>query len=175
MKAIFLDRDGTITVGTPTIERVDSIDNVKLLPNTLDALSILAKLDYKVFIVTNQMSLAEGRINEDQFIEINNIIIELIAPTGIEIIKTYYCPHGEEDNCEFKKPKPKLLFDASREYGINLSESWMIGDRPSDVITGINAGTRSILVKTGDPLVESGQATYTAPSLLEAAQYICRN
>ena len=64
MKAVFLDRDGTITVGTPTIERVDSLDKAELLPGTLEALKQLAELDYKVFIVTNQMSLFEGRIDE---------------------------------------------------------------------------------------------------------------
>ena len=172
MKAVFLDRDGTITVGTPTYERVDSISKVELLPNTLEALKLLVTLDYGVFFVTNQAGLAEGLITLDQFNEINNKVLELIAPSGITILKTYLCPHGDGATCDCRKPKPKLLQDAAKEFGVDLAESWMIGDRLSDVMTGVNAGTNSILVKTGVPTVESDEAVFTAPSLLEAVQYI---
>jgi D-glycero-D-manno-heptose 1,7-bisphosphate phosphatase len=172
MKAVFLDRDGTISVGVPVYERVSSLDKVQLLPNTLEALKLLATLDYGVFIITNQAGLAEKLITMEQFEEINNKVLELIAPSGLTILKTYLCPHGENDNCECRKPKPKLLLDAAKEFDVDLAQSWMIGDRPSDVMTGINAGTKTILVKTGVPTVESEEATFTAPSLLEAVQYI---
>ncbi|OGG44642.1 hypothetical protein A2841_00760 [Candidatus Kaiserbacteria bacterium RIFCSPHIGHO2_01_FULL_48_10] len=172
MRAIFLDRDGTVNVGVPTYERVSSFDKVQLLPNTLEAMKMLASLDYGIFFVTNQLGIAEKLITVEQFDEIDNKIRELVAPSGVKILKTYLCPHGEEENCVCRKPKPKLLLDAAREYGIDLAKSWMIGDRPSDVMTGINAGTKTILVKTGVSTVESKEATFTAPSLLEAAQYI---
>ena len=99
----------------------------------------------------------------------------MIAPSGINILKSYVCPHGEADNCECRKPKPKLLLDAAREYDVDLASSWMVGDRPSDVMTGVNAGTKSILVKTGVPTVECDQAIATVPSLLEAVQYIAEH
>jgi D-glycero-D-manno-heptose 1,7-bisphosphate phosphatase len=175
MKAVFLDRDGTITLGTPTIERVDSIDKVQLLPNSMEALRQLAKLEYGVFFVTNQFSLAEKRITLEQFHEINNHILELIAPSGIKILKTYFCPHGDADNCTCQKPKPGMLLDAAKEFNVDLRHSWMIGDRPSDVMTGVHAGTKTILVKTGVPTVEAEEATFTAPSLLEAVQYIAQH
>jgi D-glycero-D-manno-heptose 1,7-bisphosphate phosphatase len=172
MKAVFLDRDGTINIGVPTYERVDSLEKVALLPNVLEALELLASLDYDVFFVTNQAGLAEGLISQKKFDEINNRVLELIAPSGVEVIKTYVCPHGEKDNCACRKPKPKLLLDAAKEYDIDLASSWMIGDRDSDVMTGINAGTKAILVKTGVPSVVSEQATTTVLSLLEAIEYI---
>jgi len=172
MRAVFLDRDGTVTVGTPTYERVDSLDKVRLLPNTLAALKQLARLDYGAFFITNQAGIAEGRITQTEFNEINNKVLALVAPSGIKILRTYLCPHSERDNCACRKPKPKLLLDAAKDYNINLGSSWMVGDRPSDIMTGVNAGVRSILVKTGVPTVESDQAVYTAPSLLEAVQYI---
>lgn len=172
MKAVFLDRDGTITVGTPLIERVDSPDKARLLPGTLEALELLAKLDYGVFIVTNQMSLFENLITEERFHEINNIILSMLKPSGIKIIKTYFCPHGPESGCTCYKPKPGMLLEAAKEYDIDMAQSWMIGDRPTDVTAGINAGTKTILVKTGVPTVESAEATYIAPSLIEAVQYI---
>jgi len=175
MKAVFLDRDGTVNVGVPTYERVNSIDKVQLLPNTLEALRQLAKLDYLVFFVTNQAGLAEGLITRVQFDEINKKVLELISSTGVRVLGTYVCPHGEGDDCDCRKPKPELLLDAAKEHGVELQDSWMVGDRPSDVMTGINAGTRAILVKTGVPTVESEQATYIAPSLLEAVQYIAEH
>jgi D-glycero-D-manno-heptose 1,7-bisphosphate phosphatase len=172
MKAVFLDRDGTITVGTPTYERVDSLDKAKLLPNVLEALKLLAQLNYVVFIVTNQMSLFEKRLTVEQFHGINNKILGMIAPSGIKITKTYFCPHGPDEGCKCYKPAPGMLLDAAREYDIDLSKSWMVGDRPSDVMTGVNAGTKTILVKTGVPTVESPEATAIFPSLLEAVQFI---
>lgn len=172
MKAVFLDRDGTINTGTPVHERVDSVDKVTLLPNTLEALRILAGLDYGVFLVTNQAGLAEGLMTQEQFDQINAKVLELIVPSGVTVLKTYVCPHGENDACDCRKPKPKLLLDAANEYHVDLRESWMIGDRPSDVLTGVNAGTKTILVKTGVPTVDAPQATYVAPTLLEAIEYI---
>jgi D-glycero-D-manno-heptose 1,7-bisphosphate phosphatase len=172
MKAVFLDRDGTVTVGTPTYERVDSLEKVELLPNSIAALRLLASLDYGAFIVTNQAGLSEGLITQAEFDAINNKVLSLIAPSGIKILKTYLCPHTEQDNCECRKPKPKLLFDAAKEYDVDLKDSWIIGDRPSDVMTGVHAGTRSILVRTGVPTVTSDAATAIVPSLLEAVRYI---
>lgn len=170
--AVFLDRDGTVTVGVPTYERVDSLAKVKLLPNSVEALSLLASLDYLVFFVTNQAGLAEGLITWNEFNKINDKVTELVAPSGITILKTYVCPHSEYDNCECRKPKPKLLLDAAHEYDIDLANSWMIGDRPSDVMAGVNAGTKAILVKSGVPTVICDQAAATLPSLFEAVQYI---
>ena len=171
MKAVFLDRDGTINVGIPRIKRVDSPDKVELLPKVIEALTLLEKLDYEVFFVTNQAGMAEGLITRADFDIINQKTLELIAPSNIKITETYICPHGEEDNCDCKKPKPGMLLDAAKKYGIDLANSWMVGDRLTDIETGINAGTKTILVLSGEP-VESPEATYTAPDLLDAIQYI---
>ena len=171
MKAIFLDRDGTINAGIPYHERVDSIDKVELLPNVVEGLKTLAGLNYKFFFVTNQAGLAEGLISQDQFEDINNEVLRQIKPSGIRIIETYVCPHGEVSNCECRKPKPKLLKDAAAKYGIDLGASWTIGDRLTDIQTGINAGTKTILVQTGT-VKDALEADFVAKDLLEAARYI---
>ncbi len=171
MNAVFLDRDGTINIGIPRISRVDSPEKVELLPTVIEALSLLATLDYKVFLVTNQAGIAEGKITVEEFEKINERTLELIRPSGIDITETYYCPHGEQDACECKKPKPKMLFDAAQKYDLDLENSFMIGDRISDIDTGINAGTKTILVLSGE-IVEAPQATYTASNLLKAIQFI---
>ena len=173
MRAVFLDRDGTVTVGVPKYERVDSVDKVELLPKVLKGLKVLAGLDYEIFFVTNQSGIGEGIISVADF-EINNKVLELIAPSGIKIIETYFCPHAGEGECDCRKPKPKMLLDAARKYDINLSQSYMVGDRLTDVETGINAGTKTIFVQTGAETVAPG-ATYTAKDLLEATRYIAEH
>ncbi len=172
MKAVFLDRDGTINVGIPVYERVDSVDKLKLLPGVIEALRKLANLDYAVFFITNQAGISEGLISMSDFEEINGKLVEMIAQSGIKITKTYVCPHGEGDTCECRKPKPKMLVDAAKNYDIDLASSWMVGDRSTDIETGVNAGTRTILVQTGNVKVKSGKATHTAPDLLDAVDYI---
>jgi histidinol-phosphate phosphatase family protein len=138
----------------------------------LEALQLLATLDYGVFLVTNQAGIAEGLITMEQFNAINNRLLELLEPTGIQIRKTYVCPHGEGAVCDCRKPKPGMLQEAAREFDIDLAASWMLGDRATDVETGINAGTRTILVLSGAPDATAPAATYTAPNLLDAVRYI---
>jgi D-glycero-D-manno-heptose 1,7-bisphosphate phosphatase len=171
MRAIFFDRDGTVSVGVPTYERVDSLDKAMLLPTTLDGLKKFAKLDFLFFFVTNQAGLAEGLINNENFNAINDKILGLISPSGIKVQETYVCPHGENDHCDCRKPSPKLLLQAAEKYNIELSKSWMIGDRSTDIQTGINAGTKTILVQTGTVMADP-EATFVATDLLEAATYI---
>lgn len=172
MKAVFLDRDGTVIVDPPDL-RVDSIAKMHLFPDVFKAMKRLAGLDYKVIIVTNQAGIAEGRLTEEDFHRLNDIVIELLAPTGVKILKTYFCPHAENGDCDCRKPKPKLLFDAAEEFGINdMAGSYSIGDRESDIQAGIEAGTKTILVKTGNHPVETTKAGYVAADILEAVEYI---
>ena len=171
MRAIFLDRDGTINAGVPKYERVDSVDKVELLHNSVQGLGLLARLNYINFFVTNQAGLAEGLISQADFDAINNEVLRQVAPSGIQITETYVCPHGEGSECDCRKPKPGLLLRAAAQYDIDLPNSWMIGDRLTDIQTGINAGTKTILVQTG-AIMEAPEATFVAVDLLEAAQYI---
>jgi D-glycero-D-manno-heptose 1,7-bisphosphate phosphatase len=171
MKAIFLDRDGTVNIGVPKYERVDSIDKVQLLPNAIEGLTLLASLDYKIFFVTNQAGFSEGLITWDDFHAINGKVLELIKSSGVEIQETLVCPHGENEVCECRKPKPKLLQDAAGKYNLELAQSWMIGDRLSDIQTGLNAGTKTILVRTG-AINDAPLAKYVAQDLFDAARFI---
>lgn len=173
MKAVFLDRDGTINVGVPKYERVDSINKVSLLPNTIEGLKLLANLDYIYFFISNQAGIAEGLISQDEFEAINSEVLRKIAPSGIQIKETYVCPHTEDGTCNCRKPKPGLLLQAAEKYNVDLSSSWMVGDRLTDIQTGINAGTRTILVQTGAAM-DAPDATFVATDMLEAAKFIAR-
>jgi D-glycero-D-manno-heptose 1,7-bisphosphate phosphatase len=172
MKAVFLDRDGTLVVDPPDL-RVDSIDKLQLLPTTLAALTKLANLKWGgVFIVSNQAGIGEGRITFDEFQAIEDAFMAMIAATGIEILKTYVCPHKPADNCVCRKPKPFMLNQAAEEFDIDLAQSYMIGDNESDIMAGVHAGTKTILVQTGNEPVVSKEATVTVPTILEAVEYI---
>lgn len=171
MKAVFLDRDGTLIVDPPDL-RVDSIEKIELIPETLEALKELAKLDFMVFIITNQAGIAEGRMTKQQFEVINAKILERLSPSGVKIVQTYACPHSQEDHCVCRKPQPTMLQWAAEDFAIDLAASWMVGDRQTDVMAGKNAGTRTILVLTGNTQGESAEADFTAPTILEAIEYI---
>jgi D-glycero-D-manno-heptose 1,7-bisphosphate phosphatase len=171
MRAIFLDRDGTLILDPPDF-RVDSIVDVHVFPEALKAFKLLAALDYAVIEITNQAGIAEGRITQAEFEQINGMVLDVLESTGIKVLKTYMCPHNPEDNCACRKPKPTMILQAAKDYEIDLAQSWMIGDRESDIMAGVNAGTKTILVQTGNVPVVSSQTTYTARSILEAVQYI---
>lgn len=171
MNIVFLDRDGTLIVD-PEDERVDREDKIKLFPDSIDALKYLSESGFVVILITNQASIAEGRINFQDFDRINNKMLEMLAPSGVKILKTFMCPHSPEDNCECRKPKPTMLLEAAREFGIDLARTYMVGDRKSDIFAGANAGTKTILVKTANVPVDVNEATYTAPNLLDAVKYI---
>lgn len=171
MNIVFLDRDGTLIVD-PEDERVDREDKIKLFPDSIEALKYLSECGFAVILITNQASIAEGRINFQDFDKINSKVLEMLSQSGVKILKTYMCPHSPEDNCKCRKPKPTMLLEAGREFGIDLARTYMVGDRRSDVFAGINAGTKTILVKTANVPVDVNEATYTAPNLLDAVKYI---
>ena len=168
MNIVFLDRDGTVIVD-PEDERV------ALFPDAIEALAYGREHDFAVVMVTNQAAIAEGKINEQDFMRINNIVLDMLAPSGVTILKTYMCPHGPNDGCECRKPKPTMLLEAAKEFDIDLTQVYMVGDRQSDILSGINAGTKTVLVKTANVPVEVSEATYTAPNLLDAVKYIVKN
>lgn len=170
-KVVFLDRDGTL-IFEPPGERLTRAEDAKLFPDTLEALQLLKNNGFKVIIITNQVGIAEGVINEDKFQELNNGVLAMLSPSGVDVLATYFCPHVPSDNCACRKPKPKMILEAGEKFNVDLSKTYMVGDRPADIGAGISAGTKTILIKTGLQPVSSDDATFTAQNLLEAAKYI---
>lgn len=171
MRAIFIDRDGTLNLEPPE-EVVASPTDVTLHSNVVEGLKIIAGLDYKIFILTNQIGIARKRITTDQFWAVNQKVIELIAPSGVEISKTYFCPHEPADNCECRIPKTGMIKQLLADYpDLDLSNSWVIGDRLSDVGLARAIGSRMILVDMADKYTDE-TTEYVARDLLDAAQII---
>lgn len=170
MKVILLDRDGTV-IRDPEDERVDKEEKIQLFPDSIEAFKYLHEHGYSIIFITNQAGIAEGRINREEFGRINARVLELLSPSGVEVLKTYFCPHVPEDACDCRKPSPKMLNDALQDFGIVPAEVYMVGDRVSDIDAGIAAGTKTILVETANIPQSAPQATYTAPNLLDAVRY----
>ncbi len=146
-RAVFLDRDGTITEdGT---NHVGDIEKVVLIPGAARALRQLQDAGYRLFVITNQSGVGRGYFTRESVEAIHAHLDEYFGNAGVHFDRYYICPHHPEDNCDCRKPKPKFLLDAAREYGLDLSRCFLIGDRPSDIQAGINAGTKTILVLTG--------------------------
>lgn len=143
--AIFLDRDGTIIEDTGYIKHPGEII---FPPRSFEALSLLQE-GYLLFVITNQSGIAKGFTTEDEVAEVNRYLIEVLKDKGIFIQALYYCPHSSEDNCACKKPKPYFILKAADQFNLDLSKSFIIGDHPSDVYCGINAGVRPVFVMTG--------------------------
>ncbi|MFX0041769.1 MAG: D-glycero-alpha-D-manno-heptose-1,7-bisphosphate 7-phosphatase [Candidatus Hodarchaeota archaeon] len=144
-KAIFLDRDGTI------IEDKDyayKIEDLELLPGVIEGLKLLQK-EFIFFIITNQSGIGRGYYTVEDFHIFNNHLIKELKKYSIKIEKTYYCPHLKEANCECRKPKTKFIDTIVSDYNIDIEESWMIGDHPSDVLCGINARCKTVFLLTG--------------------------
>ena len=171
MKIVLMDRDGTLIV-PPEDRRVDSPEKVKLFPDTLEAMKLLANNGYKIIVVTNQSGISEGRFTFEEYSKINQHFIDLLAPSGIEILKVCTCPHRRADNCDCRKPKPTMILGAAKEFGFDPKDCFMVGDRQDDIDIAKNSGAKSILVKTGDFPVDGADADHAAENLLEAARFI---
>lgn len=144
-KAIFLDRDGTIIKDNGFIKK---INQVRLYSYTIEALSLAQKY-FKLFIITNQPGISKGYITLDEVTRVNNYILEILKEKGIMIEQVYLCPHSKEDRCSCRKPNTYFVDIASREYNLDLKNSFVIGDHPSDIQLAQNAGMQGIYVLTG--------------------------
>lgn len=130
-KIVFLDRDGTISK-----EYLDDewkyIDTPELLNNTIEGLKKIKDLGYKMIILTNQNLIADGIITYKQYEDYNNKLINYLKENDIDILKTYCCPHNNMDNCNCKKPKTGMIDMCLKEFEIDLSNSFYVGDSYSD-------------------------------------------
>lgn len=175
-RAVFLDRDGTIMEDSIC---VGEVEHVVLIPRATQALKRLQDAGYKIFIITNQSGVGRGYFTREAVESIHAHLNEQFGRAGVQFDRYYVCPHHPEDNCDCRKPKPKFLLDAAREYGLDLSRCFMIGDRASDLQAGVNAGARSVLVLTGagrETLAnQEAQPDHVANDIAEAAAWILRH
>ena len=184
-RAVFLDRDGTINRKNGLIFRDDQFE---LEACAAEAIKAINHSGYLAVVVTNQPVVARGLCGIRDVENIHRKMETLLGKEGAFLDAVYFCPHHPdkgypEENpaykipCDCRKPGIKMLQDAAEQFNINLSQSWMIGDGTSDIQTGINAGTHTALVRTGD-CGKDGKYNVTsdlvADDLLEAVREIIR-
>ncbi len=172
MRAVFLDRDGTINVDHGYVYRISDFEFTK---GAIEGLKEMQDAGLTLFIITDQSGIGRGYYTHEDFRKITSHLVAELEKNGIRIKKTYYCPHSPEDNCECRKPNTKMLLDAKNEYGIELEKSYVIGDKESDILAGKRAGCKTILVLTGqtrDPDECRTKPDFVAKDLIEAAGII---
>jgi len=143
-RALFLDRDGTVIVDRGYMK---DPNQVELLPGASDALRKLAREGWKLIIVGNQSGVGRGLITKEEMDAVQAKFLRLMKSNGIEITASYFCIHAPEDNCECRKPATLSVEKAARDHAISAEQSWMIGDRESDILCGRNAGCSTIWLR----------------------------
>lgn len=172
-KAIFLDRDGTL------IEEVDflsTVEETELFPYTIEALQLLKDAGFLFFITTNQSGIARGYFDANAVNAIHAKIQNELNVEGLQIESFHFCPHMPDAGCKCRKPNTGMIEQACENIEIDLSESWMVGDKILDIGMGFNAGTKTALVKTGYGTKHSNELKrepdIIAENLLEVAKKV---
>lgn len=142
---ILLDRDGVINEDRP--KSVVAESDFVLLPQVAEAIAELNRKGYRVLLITNQACVGRGELSAKALERIHGSMLRDIRAAGGEIERIYVCPHTDEDNCDCRKPRPGLLIRAHRDFGFELSRTWMIGDSDRDVAAARSAGARPAMVR----------------------------
>lgn len=183
--AVFLDRDGVVNEDRAYVYRADQL---VIFPDVADSLRELEKRGYLRIVVTNQSGVARGMFGMPEVFALHRLIATQLADAGASIDAFYVCPHLAEGivpefarACECRKPKPGLVLEAAREFGIDLQKSFMVGDRDSDVQCAVAAGVTPILI-TREPAAarrslsegraQASEGGKTAKSLKDALKFI---
>lgn len=143
-KAVFFDRDDTLIIDSDYMHK---IEDFKLYDDTISALKTILQKGYKLFIITNQSGIGRGYFNLDQMHEFNNHMLCVFKESGIDFEALAFCPHAPEDNCDCRKPHPKLINELVTSHNINPAQSFMIGDKLSDANAGKNAKMTGVLLR----------------------------
>ena len=173
-RAIFLDRDGTLTE-----ERVylSEPEGVVLLPGAAAALSDLRDGGFSLVVVTNQSGIARGLYSENQYHAVAKRLDEVLAEAGSPVDATLYCPHHPDFGpaCECRKPATGMYRRAAAELRLSLADSYYVGDKVTDVTPALELGGIGMLVRTGYGADEATRApadTRVVKDLSEAARLI---
>jgi D-glycero-D-manno-heptose 1,7-bisphosphate phosphatase len=174
MKTVFLDRDGIINKDCK--DYVKNWEEFSFLPGSKEAIAMLSKSGFNIFVVTNQSGIGRGVYSESDLHCIHEKMSKELEKSGGRIDKIYFCAHVPEDACKCRKPGTGMLKEASLEHGIDLKKSFMIGDKATDICAGKSAGCRTILVRTAiSENYEGPQPDFCAGSLLEAVKIVLEN
>ncbi len=163
-RAVFFDRDGTLNVEKNYLYLREDWE---WLPGAIEAIRSANELGFEVVVVTNQAGIARGLYSENDLARLHSWVSADLAKFGARVDAYYYCPHHPDFTgpCECRKPQPGLLRQAAKERGIDLSNSYLVGDKFSDVQAALAAGCLPILVASGYGEVARSELTSQVPYL----------
>jgi D-glycero-D-manno-heptose 1,7-bisphosphate phosphatase len=174
--AVFMDRDGTLS---HEVGYVNHPSRFRLYPWTADAVRAINRAGWLAVVVTNQAGIARGYFPPSVLEEVQSSLVEQVAAGGARFDAVYACLHHPtvgrppyRADCDCRKPRPGLLRRAEAELGADLSRSWVVGDRHSDLLLAWNVGARGAIVKTGYGL---GELTHLAPSWSRQPDLVAEN
>jgi len=165
-KAVFLDRDGIINVDTGYVHEIEGFT---FQEGVFSVLKHLQSLGYLLIVVTNQSGIARGYYTQEDYQALTMHMVETLAQNGIGLSGVYHCPHAPDDGCACRKPKAGMLKTAQKEFNIVMRESWMIGDKDSDMLAGKNAGIKNRILVADE---KSKHAHYHVKEVLDIAKII---
>ncbi|MBI1871464.1 MAG: HAD-IIIA family hydrolase [Chlamydiae bacterium] len=179
IKAVFLDRDGTLN---EDVGYVSKPENFKLISGIKPPLLLLRQMGFKLYVVTNQSGIGRGMITPENLNLIHEKMLEEFSQDGIDIDDVSFCPHRPEEKCLCRKPQAKMIKDLAKKHHIELNNSYVIGDKISDVLTGKNAQCKTILLLSENEGVnldedddEWPSPDYVADDLSGAAEWILKD
>lgn len=168
-KALFLDRDGIINIDHGYVCKQEGFE---FSDGIFELVKHFSDAGYLIFVVTNQSGIGRGYYTEEDFVKLSSWMIRVFQDHGIEISQVYHCPHLPDAGCRCRKPAPGMIEDAAKAYDIDLSASWMIGDKQSDIDLAHNAGIgRSIAIGQGD----IKNATFSFDSVAQCSKHLPSN
>lgn len=154
IQAVFLDKDGTLIEDVPY--NVDP-ERIQMTRGALEGLYLLYTAGYQLIVITNQSGVARGYFPESALVVVEERVRQMLSEVGVQLAGFYYCPHHPDGvvvnyaiACSCRKPEPGLLIRAATDYGIDLTQSWFIGDILNDVEAGCRAGCKTILIDNGN-------------------------
>lgn len=175
---VFIDRDGTLNVEKNYLHRYEDWE---WIPGSVDMLRQLRDAGFLTIVVSNQAGVARGYYDEAAIKRLHTRVDKDLRTAGSGIDAYYYCPHhpeyGEVRDCDCRKPAPGMLLQAQRQWNVALEDSWMVGDKLSDIEAGLAAGVRCILVLTGYGQAERDRCpsgVFLVADFAEAAALILR-
>lgn len=180
IKAVFVDRDGTINVEKGHVFRCEDLE---FLPGAVEGLRLLTERGISIFIITNQAGIAKGLYTEEDFRVFTEYMDGLLRGEGVAIEDTLFCPHHPEGTvqeytkaCQCRKPNTLLIESVMAEHGYGVDELALIGDKDTDIEAGNRLGLRTYLVLTGygEEHRDCSNASYVKPDLLGAVRHLLR-
>lgn len=147
-KILFIDRDGTLILEPPKTQQVNSLEELQFIPRVISSLKKISESGWELVMVTNQDCLGTPKNPIKIFEKVNQKMFEVFASEDIFFQKVFCCPHTETDNCECRKPKIGMVNNFLKKESIDFENSYMIGDRESDLIFAKNIGVKGFLLSS---------------------------